>query len=300
MIDSNIECAAAILRRGGLVAFPTETVYGLGADATNPDAVAKILAAKGRPAKNPLIVHIAESSDWNSVASQWPELAQKLAEKFWPGPLTIVVPKLPSLPEAVTAGGPTVAIRVPKHPIALALLKACGVPLAAPSANRSGELSPTTAEHVRASLGDRVEVILDGGPCLYGLESTVVSLVDSSRILRPGAISRAEIEAVIGPVEMGSNSNAVLASPGMLTKHYSPRTAIECANSAEEAEFLIGLYETAGLKVARYECESGAKLYADLHRLDASGFDRIIAILPPDTEAWRTVRDRLVRAAAEE
>jgi L-threonylcarbamoyladenylate synthase len=298
--------AAALLRSGRLVAFPTETVYGLGANALDSAAVDRIYAAKGRPSKNPLIVHVASLADVAPLVAEWPEAAAKLAEAFWPGALTLVVRKSARVPDNVTAGGATVAIRCPAHPVAHALLKETGGPVAAPSANRSGELSPTTAHHVSESLGDRIELILDGGPCPGGLESTVIDLTGVvPRLLRPGLLDATQLEAVIGPVETGPSTSGTLPSPGMLAKHYSPRTALECANSAEEAGFLVNLYETAGLKVARYElapdpAAASARLYADLHDLDRGGYDRIIAALPPDTEPWRAIRDRLVRAAAED
>ncbi len=300
-----IRTAADALRAGGLVAFPTETVYGLGANALDTAAVARVFAAKGRPAVNPLIVHVADREQAKALTPDWTPAAEKLVAAFWPGPLTLVVTKTADIPDAVTAGGPTVAVRVPAHPVALALLRACGVPVAAPSANRSGELSPTTAAHVRASLGDRIDVLLDGGPCPGGLESTVVDVTgDVVRLLRPGLISVSQLESVVGPVAVGASEAGALPSPGMLTKHYSPRTAIEVTDTQAEADFLVNLYETAGLKVARYAVPSGpsaaaASLYADLHALDAGGFDRIIALLPPDADEWRAVRDRLTRAAAD-
>lgn len=301
-----IAWAAALIRSGALVAFPTETVYGLGANAFDAAAVDRIFAAKGRPAKNPLIVHIAEVVEVHPLVSEWPAIAQQLADAFWPGPLTLVVRKSSLVPENVTAGGSTVAIRCPAHPIARTLLKEAGVPIAAPSANRSGELSPTTAEHVQRSLGKRVNLILDGGPCLGGLESTVIDVTGSiPKLLRPGLISVPQLEAIVGRIETSIASTDSLPSPGMLAKHYSPRTALECAGTADEAAFLVNLYETAGLKVAKYELDrdpatAAAKLYSDLHILDHSGFDRIIVALPPDTEDWRALRDRLTRAAAED
>lgn len=305
----NISCAAEAIRTGGLVVFPTETVYGLGANALDPVAVARIFAAKGRPSTNPIIVHVSDISQIPPLVESWPPMAEKLATKFWPGPLTIVVRKSVLVPDIVTGGGPTVALRCPNHPVALELLQASGVPIAAPSANRSGELSPTTAEHVRKSLAGKYDILLDGGPCLGGLESTVVEVTPTGvRLLRPGLIGVHALEEVVGTIEHGPTSSSTEApalSPGMLTKHYAPRTALECAADSSDANFLIHLYETAGLKVARYECtdspsEAAAKLYADLHTLDAEAFDRIIATLPPDTEEWRTVRDRLMRASAEE
>jgi len=305
----DIPSAGDSIRAGGLVVFPTETVYGLGANALDPVAVARIFGAKGRPSGNPLIVHIAHPDQIPPLVEDWPVLARELAEAFWPGPLTIVVRKSAVVPDIVTGGGPTVALRCPNHPVALALLSVAGVPIAAPSANRSGELSPTTAEHVRKSLAGKYDILLDDGPCPGGLESTVVEILkDGVRLLRPGLIGIAELEAIAGtvildPGVVGEGQSA--PSPGMLSRHYAPRTALECAASPADADFLVNLYETAGLKVARYTCppdptEAAKSLYADLHALDAEGWDRIIALPPPDAEEWRAVRDRLTRAAADE
>jgi L-threonylcarbamoyladenylate synthase len=294
--------AAGVIRAGGLVAFPTETVYGLGANALDAAAVARIFAAKGRPATNPLIVHVADESQIERVAAAWPEAAHKLAAAFWPGPLTVVVPKAATLPDALTAGGPAVAVRCPAHPVAHALIAAAAVPVAAPSANRSGQLSPTRAEHVAVA----VDLLLDGGPCPGGIESTVVDATGPTvRLLRPGPITVAQLEAVVGRVELGAASGAgPLPSPGMLARHYAPRTRLELADTDAEADALAGVYETAGLRVARLKlsgspAEVSARLYAELHALDAAGYDRIITALPPDADDWRAVRDRLTRAAAE-
>jgi L-threonylcarbamoyladenylate synthase len=225
---SLISQAAEILRAGRLVAFPTETVYGLGANALDGAAVQRIFEAKGRPLTSPLIVHVPSIEAARELASVWPREAQLLAEKFWPGPLTIVVPKAPQVPDLVTAGLPSVGLRMPAHPLALELLRATQLPLAAPSANRFTELSPTTAEHVREGLGDRVELVLDGGPCGVGIESTVLSLAGPRpRILRPGAVTQTQIEAVIGPVEVGAGAE----SPGQHPKHYSPRTKVILGDS---------------------------------------------------------------------
>ena len=193
--------AAAILRRGGVVAFPTETVYGLGANAMDAAAVQSIFAAKGRPADNPVIVHVADTAAARRLAAHWPDIATLLAEKFWPGSLTLILPKRPEMPEVVTAGGSTVGIRVPAHPIALELLRVAEIPIAAPSANRSTQISPTTAAHVMQSLNGRIDLVLDGGPTTGGLESTVLDLtVDPPRILRPGLVTRQQLQAVIGNV----------------------------------------------------------------------------------------------------
>ena len=315
--------AAILLRAGGLVAFPTETVYGLGANALDPTAVARIFVAKGRPNANPLIVHVADRGRLPALVRDWPALADRLADAFWPGPLTLIVAKSAIVPDVVTGGGATVALRIPSHPVALELLREAGVPVAAPSANRSGELSPTTAEHVLRSLGDKVDLILDGGPCPGGLESTVVDVTGAvPRLLRPGLIGVEELERICGKLEVGVkaggslSSNATnpfpgslepLVSPGMLTRHYAPRTAVELAATAQESAFLANLYRTAGLRVAEYALPSDAKvaaanLYVDLHILDDGSHDRIIVTLPAAiaTEPWRAVYDRLTRASAEE
>ncbi len=307
LADANaIRCAAELLRSGRLVAFPTETVYGLGANALDPDAVARIFAAKGRPATNPLIVHVADAAQVSAVVAEWPDRARQLAAAFWPGPLTIVVPKGAAVPAVVTGGGPTVAVRCPAHPVAAQLLREVALPLAAPSANRSGELSPTTAAHVAATLSGRIDLILDGGPCSGGLESTVVDATGPVvRLLRPGLVSAAQLEAIVGPLTTASGpSTGALPSPGLLTRHYAPRTKLECVDSVAEADFLANVYETAGLHVVRWNptgspAEVAARLYAELHALDAAGYDRIVAALPPDADEWRAVRDRLTRAAAE-
>lgn len=310
--------AAAVLRRGGLVAFPTETVYGLGANALDPSAVARIFAAKGRPANNPLIVHVLDAAAARSVVAVWPELADRLAQRFWPGPLTLVLPKNHAVPDTVTAGGPTVAVRVPAHPVALALLREAGVPVAAPSANRSGDLSPTTAEHVRRGLGDRVDVILDGGPCLGGLESTVLDVTTNPpRLLRPGLVSPTELAAVLGKAPQPPDrvcESEPLPSPGLLARHYAPRTITECiAHSAEDR--VLKLVQNGGrigwltieapsnpggpavvIRMPEDPKEYAARLYAELHQLDNLGLDRIVVSRPPDGEAWQAVHDRLRRA----
>ncbi|HEX8431317.1 MAG TPA: L-threonylcarbamoyladenylate synthase, partial [Longimicrobium sp.] len=223
-----IRAAADVLRAGGLVAFPTETVYGLGAHALSRAAVGRIYEAKGRPSYNPLIVHVADASAARALAARWPAEADVLAAAFWPGPLTLIVPRSAAVPGAVTAGLADVALRVPAHPVARALLEAARIPVAAPSANRSTELSPTTAEHVVRSLGDRVDVVVDGGPCTVGIESTVISLSSKvPTILRPGSISADQLRAVIGEVALGGGKAAgALPSPGMMDRHYAPRAAL--------------------------------------------------------------------------
>src|SRR5579871_1590015 len=223
MLNDQLLQAAETLKRGGLVAIPTETVYGLAANALDVRAVAKIFAAKDRPFFDPLIVHLAELSWWPRVATEFPPMARKLAERFWPGPLTLILPKSDSIPDLVTSGMSTVGVRVPDHPLTRELLRLADVPAAAPSANPFGRLSPTTAEHVRRQLGDRVDFILDGGPCRVGVESTIVHVEgDVATLLRPGGVPLEEIEAVIGPVHLSASSpqNAP-AAPGMLDGHYA-------------------------------------------------------------------------------
>jgi L-threonylcarbamoyladenylate synthase len=308
--------AAAVLCGGGLVAFPTETVYGLGALALNADAVGRIFTAKGRPANNPVIVHVAEIAEAVAIAAEWPDIAERLARRFWPGPLTLVVLRGAIVPDVTTAGGPTVAIRVPAHPVALALLRAVGTPIAAPSANCSSELSPTRADHVLRGLDGRIDLVLDGGPTTAGIESTVLDVTTSPpRLLRPGSISPAELEAIVGPIsrQAALNVGQSLPSPGMLPRHYAPRTPLECSTDgrARVAELRgagarIGWLtwnepaSAAGLVVQRMPTDPAgyaAHLYAALHTLDDAGVDRIIVDLPPDAEKWLAVRDRLHRAA---
>lgn len=305
--------AAGVIRAGGLVAFPTETVYGLGADALSADAVARIFAAKGRPSTNPLIVHVADVSEVLNVAAAWPATAAELAARFWPGPLTLVVPKRAGVPDIVTATGPTVAVRYPNHAVARALIRAAGVPLAAPSANRSTELSPTRAEHVLKSLNGRIDLVLDGGPCSGGIESTVVDVTgEVPRVLRPGLVTVPMLEAVCGRVDVGATGDGVARAPGQMAKHYSPRTPLVLADSADAADFLYARFCDAGLRVVSVgfdlffaycpmpdEPESyAAGLYATLHDLDDGRYDRIVIEMPPDEPAWAAVRDRLARAAA--
>jgi L-threonylcarbamoyladenylate synthase len=282
--------AAAVLRAGGLVAFPTETVYGLGANARDAAAVRKIFAAKGRPATNPVIVHVADPGQAAELAAAWPDVAAKLAAAFWPGPLTLVLPKRPAVPAVVTAGGPTVAVRCPNHPVARALIRAAGVPVAAPSANRSTEVSPTRAEHVAKSLGDRIDGILDGGSCPGGIESTVVDVTAGVRILRPGLITAPMLEAIVGPLATGAEAGGIAKSPGQMAKHYSPRTPVVIGGVVGDGVAVLDL----GTDPVR----AAAELYAKLHDLDDGRFDRIVVHLPPDTPAWAGVRDRLRRAAS--
>ena len=289
---SLIKQAADLLRAGRLVAFPTETVYGLGANALDAAAVQRIFEAKGRPLSSPLIVHVDGIAMARELAAEWPAAAEALARKFWPGPLTIVVPKKPVVPDIVTGGLPSVGLRMPAHFLALELLRAAGIPLAAPSANRFTQLSPTTAEHVRAGLGASVDMVLDGGACSVGIESTVISLAGARpRILRAGMISQPEIEAVTGPVEVGGGAE----SPGQHPKHYSPRTRIVIGDSPLEGRGFRLDGSTMPADAASY----AEKLYRVLHELDAAGYDWIAVAPVPEGPEWAGVRDRLERAASD-
>jgi L-threonylcarbamoyladenylate synthase len=311
--------AAGILRAGGLVAFPTETVYGLGANALDESAVGRIFAAKGRPADNPVIVHAHDVEAARRLTADWPEAANRLAARFWPGPLTLVLPRSDRVPAIVTAGGWTVAVRVPAHAVALALIRACGLPVAAPSANRSNRLSPTRAQHVLAGLDGRIDMLLDAGPTSGGLESTVLDLTCAlPRLLRPGLVSPGEIEAVIGPIggSVSESTTAPLKSPGLHVRHYAPRTPLECV--AEDGGNHVRRLRDSGLRVGWLtylpisDLGHGVKtvvlpdeprgyaaaLYAALHEMDAAGLDRIVVALPPRHEQWMAVLDRLQRASA--
>lgn len=295
--------AAAILRRGGLVAFPTETVYGLGADAGNDRAVAAIFAAKGRPRFNPLIVHVADLAAAERLVA-FSALARKLAQQFWPGPLTLVLPRRAgaTLSLLVSAGLDTVAVRVPAGAVAQKLLTACGRPIAAPSANASGEISPTTAEHVRHSLGKKADLILDGGATEHGLESTVLGFRgDACVLLRPGAIAREEIERVTGPLEKASTET--ISSPGQLASHYAPKARLRLnAARALPGELLLGfgpapdaacnLSESGDLQ------EAAANLFAMLRALDAENPAGIAVMPVPESGLGEAINDRLRRAAA--
>ena len=292
-----IRRAAQLIREGKLVAFPTETVYGLGANALDPEAVRRIYEAKGRPSSSPLIVHVAGLPMARRVAAEWPELAEKLATRFWPGPLTLVLPKNSAIPDIVTAGLSSVAIRMPSHPVALRLIELAGVPVAAPSANRFMEVSPTTADHVRVGLGDRVQMILNGGPAQVGIESTVVSLTGTRPvILRPGMITASDLEAATGlsweqahvPVKGPAES------PGLHPRHYAPRTPFYIRRPGSST-----IPEGRGrmLQLPPEPAEYAAHIYAELHKADREGWDWIAVEEPPDTPEWAAIRDRLQRAA---
>jgi L-threonylcarbamoyladenylate synthase len=288
--------AAKIIRAGGLVAFPTETVYGLGANALDAYAVAKIFEAKGRPKSSPLIVHVAYITMARELSSKWSAAAEALAQHFWPGPLTLVVPKIPAIPDIVTAGLNSVGLRIPAHPLALQLLKAAAVPIAAPSANRFTELSPTTAEHVRHSFGEQFP-ILDGGPCQVGIESTVFH-VESMSILRPGMVTREQIEQVVGPVRMGGDSAE--SSPGQHPQHYQPRTKVILGTQPDgNSAYLWHTQERPArkaLQMPENAANYAAILYSTLHDLDPEAFEAIVIEPPPAGSAWDGIRDRLIRA----
>jgi L-threonylcarbamoyladenylate synthase len=287
--------AAEIIRRGGLVAFPTETVYGLGANALNEAAVRRVYEAKGRPASSPLIVHVADREMACSLASHWPPLADKLAEAFWPGPLTIVVKKSVAVPDLVTAGLDSVGLRMPAHPLALQLIREAGVPIAAPSANRFMHISPTTAEHVRAGLGDRVDLILDGGPTAVGIESTVVSLArELPTVLRLGMISLSQLEDVAGIRFDVATSEHTGESPGQHPRHYAPTTPFYLLGRQDAAP--AGRGRILDLSASPQQC--AAELYAALHEADREGWDWIAAQELPEGPEWDAIRDRLRRAAA--
>ena len=315
-----IQAAATLLRAGETVAFPTETVYGLGADASNPLAVRNIFEIKGRPNYHPLIVHIAEASQLPAWARSIPDAAWRLAAAFWPGPLTLILQRSSQVPNEVTGGQDSVGLRVPDHPVATGLLRAFGGGIAAPSANRFGQISPTTAQHVYDKLGSRVGMILDGGPCRIGVESTIVSLMHGQAVLlRPGGLPVEAIEDIL-------NKKILLAQPitskvrasGMLDSHYAPATPIEI-HPADELWHRAHQLATLGYKVAVLNLnndneyvdsggitsfqmplladEYGRELYATLHRVDHASFDHILAEAPPATQEWVAINDRMRRAA---
>ncbi len=311
------EAAAAVLRAGGLVAFPTETVYGLGADATQAEAIAHLYQAKGRPAFNPLIAHVADLEAARAIA-RFDPLSLMLAQAFWPGPLTLVLPKAPGCPvaELATAGLDTVAIRVPGHPVAHAILAALGRPVAAPSANLSGHVSPTTAAHVAADLDGRIDLIVDGGPVAVGVESTIVSCIDGPRLLRPGGLPRAAIERVLGGPLLNVTEDAASASvhplaPGMLASHYAPRAAVRLnATHVEAGEALLAFGDTAIPGADRAAAafnlsphgdlvEAAAHLFGALRALDRPGIAAIAVMPVPVDDLGEAINDRLRRAAAD-
>jgi len=307
--------AGQILRAGGLVAFPTETVYGLGANALCAEAVARIFEAKGRPSNNPLIVHVESIAAAQVLVVGWPAIASLLARHFWPGPLTLVLGKAAHIPGAVTAGGDTVALRIPAHPVAIALLHEANVPIAAPSANRSNRLSPTLSEHVLRDLDGRIDLLLDGGLTGGGLESTVLDVTETPpRLLRPGLVTRTQIEEVVGPIALAGTQGGTLRSPGMLARHYAPRTPLHCrALCVEQVNELVAQGKRVGWVTFFAQSESpvgthvvempadaraySAQIYAVLHSLDQLELDAIFVDLPPMNDDWQAVHDRLRRAS---
>ena len=316
--DADTQRAAEILVRGGVVAFPTETVYGLGADASNPDAVRRVFALKGRPATNPVIVHVADVEGARRCVREWPAEAQTLAERFWPGPLTIVLPKADAIAPEVTAGGETVGVRVPDHPIAMEMLKEFarigGMGVAAPSANRSSRVSPTTAQHVRDDLGepgggpDKPDMILDGGPCRVGIESTVISLATLvPTVLRPGGVSLEALREVLGEVATrGGVDLGPARSPGRQQRHYSPRArlvVVERGSARVTPTQGMLILDRAGMTFDGRDIampeepqEYARRFYAALRELDAMGVNEILVELPPDEPRWQALRDRIMRA----
>jgi len=310
--------AARALRDGLLVAFPTETVYGLGAHGLDARAVARIYEAKGRPAYNPVILHVADARAARMLAADWPEAAERLAARYWPGPLTLVLRRADIVPGIATAGLDAVGIRVPAHPVALALLAAAQIPVAAPSANRSAELSPTSAEHVVRALGDRVDVLLDGGDTTLGIESTVLDLTGERPVLlRPGLLTREELELVIGPIDLPAQQaegDDPRRAPGQLERHYAPRAELAVVPAAEllesvgrATEALVGVLPRTvhvgprdGLVVIRMPASPrlyAHRLYAALHELDERGCRRVLVEAVPAEATWEGVRDRLARAS---
>jgi L-threonylcarbamoyladenylate synthase len=290
----SVEQAAALVREGKLVAFPTETVYGLGANALDADAVERIFAAKGRPRTSPLIVHVASIEMALELAAEWPEAAEVLARRYWPGPLTLVLPKRPHVPDIVTAGLGTVGLRMPAHSVALDLIRTAGVPIAAPSANRFTELSPTAPEHVPA---DVAAAVLDGGRSQVGIESTVLSLVGEAVLLRPGVIPLPEIEALIGPVRVATAMAGPHASPGMHERHYRPSTPLYLVGPGEGLPAGRGAVLRIGQEMPAGALEYASALYGTLHRMDSEGWEWIAVERPPETPEWAGVLDRLRRAA---
>lgn len=315
--------AAELLREGQLVALPTETVYGLAANAWDAKAVKRIFEVKGRPANNPIIVHVAGMEMARRCVSQWPAEAAKLAAAFWPGPLTLVLPRSEEIPDVVTAGGKTVGIRWPSHPFIQAVIRQCGFPLAAPSANRSNQLSPTNAGHVCKDLEGRIPLIVDGGQSQVGIESTVLDLSSSpARLLRPGMIHAETLLAVMGGASLqltAADGAGILRSPGLLPKHYSPKARLLLMKWRDEedlavqlsalpwprekihllAHHVIPLRQTFGrVSVIPHDAEAFARaLYAELHCCDEEGAMLIIVEAPPPGEEWRGITDRLTRAA---
>jgi L-threonylcarbamoyladenylate synthase len=334
LFEAAVREATNLLQTGQVVALPTETVYGLAANALDPSAVKRIFEIKGRPAHNPIIVHVADVAMARECVSDWAPMAEKLARAFWPGPLTLVLPRAKAIPELVTAGGATVGVRWPSHPFIQAVIRECRFPLAAPSANLAGRVSPTSAEHVRKDLGGKIPLIIDGGQCQIGIESTVIDLsVHSPRLLRPGMIHEESLVSVLGEIASShsafSTLHSPLKSPGLLLKHYAPKAKLVVLSWNDDAELKIKLSETfdsqlstlnsqlsgvhilahtripspesfASVSVIPHDPEAFARaLYAELHRADEAKAQCIVIEAVPDTVEWRAIADRLRRASAE-
>jgi L-threonylcarbamoyladenylate synthase len=323
LFSTAVKSAVQLLRAGEVVALPTETVYGLAANAFDEKAVAKIFQIKGRPVNNPIIVHVANNEMAKLCAGNFPTPAEKLSKAFWPGPLTLVLPRAKKVPGNVTAGGETVGIRWPSHPFIQAVIRECGLPLAAPSANLSNRISPTNAEHVRAQLGGKIPLIVDGGQSQVGIESTVLDLtVSPPQILRPGMIHAESLAAVVGNIRHPTSDirHPNLKSPGLLEKHYSPKAKLLVLNWHDEADLKFKIQNSkfkiqncfiiahttipsgenfADVSVMPHDAEAFARaLYAELHRCDAAGAELIVVEAPPYFPEWAGISDRLRRAAA--
>lgn len=309
-----IRHAAEIIKEGGIVAFPTETVYGLGANAFNSLAVARVFEVKGRPSFDPLIIHVAHPEELEKLVKEIPSPAQKLIARVWPGPLTVVLLKKEEVPDIVTAGLPSVAVRMPRHPMTLDLIDQAGCPIVGPSANLFGYLSPTTAEHVRSQLGDEIDFILDGGPCEVGVESTILSFFEEGpRLLRPGGVPLEEVESVIGKIDVTPVEQERPLAPGMLPRHYAPRTPIVIDRRDKTLSTYrdkkIGLLAFQGpttsfpfrqievLSMKGDMKEAAANLFAAIRRLDSLNLDLIIAEAIPEVGLGRAIMDRLRRAS---
>ncbi len=329
LFTAAVKRAAELLRAGEVVALPTETVYGLAANAFDANAVAKIYGVKGRPAHNPIIVHVAGLELAQRCVTSWPESAAQLAKSFWPGPLTVVLPRAQIIPDLVTAGGTTVGVRWPSHPFMQAVIRECGFPLAAPSANLSNSISPTNAQHVAKQLGDKIPLIVDGGQAQVGIESTVIDLVaQPARVLRPGMIHEESLLAALADCGLriadcgltGQNAGE-LRSPGLLKKHYSPKAKLRLLHWTSDADLrrqistpqsaLRNLHVIAhtnipngadfgGISVIPHDAEAFARaIYAELHRCDEAGAELIVVETLPGGAEWRAIADRLTRAAAD-
>ena len=322
LFQAAVERTAELLRQGQVVALPTETVYGLAANALDVQAVSRIFQIKGRPAHNPIIVHVASLELAKRCVAQWPALADALARAFWPGPLTLVLSRSELIPDIVTGGGPTVGVRWPAHPFIQAVIGACGFPLAAPSANPTNQISPTTAEHVCQHLRDKVPLIVDGGQCQVGIESTVLDLCNSPPgVLRPGMIHEPALLAVTGELRQGSSPNEqILRSPGLLPRHYAPKARVvlrtwcnDAELTSQVAQFSIPTSRIHVIAHTRIPSQAGfgrvaiiphdpeafaRAIYAELHECDRAGAKLILVEELPNQPEWRALRDRLKRAAA--